>query len=399
MAKPKSKPQRSFFDADLFSDLLDPKTDGVYLTIQHVIAPLIKDEDYAEMYSHLGRSPVSPRTLVLAMLLQFLENLSDRRTARSVRFRLDWKMVIGLAAGDPGFHFSDLGEFRNRLEKHNKERAAFDALLKKLEELGLIRKHQKQRLDATHIFGHLRKLSRLKCIAESIRLTLKRLADLLGDTDFERLVPIEIRELYTDELTTQHMDDQTVRRSLRSAGGHALTLLERVAGHCKSSELLLLEPIKTLGRIFDQYFEVTPEGASVPRAKTPKGTGKDRVVTPHEVEARWSEKRGKEWVGYKLQVTETADRPTEGADGTVHAAVNFITDIAVTNAAEADAQYTQEAIDRLRRRGFVPEELTVDQSYVSGAHIVEAARKGVLLMGPAAAPNPGGLEIPQELFR
>ncbi len=75
MAKPKSKPQRSFFDADLFSDLLDPKTDGVYLTIQHVIAPLIKDEDYADMYSPLGRRPVSPRTLVLAILLQFLDAL------------------------------------------------------------------------------------------------------------------------------------------------------------------------------------------------------------------------------------------------------------------------------------------------------------------------------------
>jgi len=210
--------------------------------------------------------------------------------------------------------------------------------LEKLEELGLIRNRQKQRLDATHIFGHLRKLSLLECMAESMRLALKRLADLLEDADFERLVPVEIRELYTDELTTQHMDEKTVRRSLRSSGGHALTLLERVAGHSKSSELLLLEQVKTLRRVFEQYFEVTPEGASVIRAKTPKGEGKDRVVTPHEVEARWSEKRGKEWVGYKLQVTETADRPTIGADGTVQPAVNFITDIAVTNAAEADAQ-------------------------------------------------------------
>ncbi|MCK5733581.1 MAG: hypothetical protein KAI38_05305, partial [Candidatus Latescibacteria bacterium] len=134
---------------------------------------------------------------------------------------MDWKMVIGLAVNDPGFHFSDLGEFRDRLEKHNKERAAFDVLLKKLKELGLIRKHQKQRLDATHVLGHLRKLSRLECLAESIRLTLKRLADLLEDADFERLAPVDIRKLYTDELTTQNMDQQAVRRSLRSAGGHA----------------------------------------------------------------------------------------------------------------------------------------------------------------------------------
>ena len=80
-------------------------------------------------------------------------------------------------------------------------------------------------------------MSRLECMAESMRLALKRLADLLEDADFERLVPAEIRELYTDELTTQNMDEQTVRRSLRSAGGHALTLLNRVAGHSKGSEL------------------------------------------------------------------------------------------------------------------------------------------------------------------
>ena len=211
-------------------------------------------------------------------------------------------------------------------------------------------------------------------MAESMRLALKRLADLLEDADFERLVPLEIRELYTDELTTQHMDEQTVRRSLRTSGGHALTLLEAMAAHSRSSEFSMLEPVKTLRRVFEQYFEVTPEGAAVVRAKTPKGEGKDRIATPHDVEARWSEKRGKEWVGYKLQVTETADRPTEGPDGTLHPAVNFITDIAVTNAAEADAQYTQEAIDRLRRRGFVPEELAVDQAYISGAHIVEAVQ-------------------------
>ncbi|MFH1007150.1 MAG: transposase [Candidatus Latescibacterota bacterium] len=151
MAKPKSKPQRSFFDADTFSHLLGPKADAVYLTIKNVIAPLIRDEDYAEMYSHLGRSPVSPRTLVLATLLQILENLSDRRASRNVRLSLAWKAVIGLAVDDSGFHFSALGEFRDRLEAHNKERAAFGALLEKLKEVGLIREHQKQRLDSTHV--------------------------------------------------------------------------------------------------------------------------------------------------------------------------------------------------------------------------------------------------------
>ncbi|MFH1007149.1 MAG: hypothetical protein V1800_06575 [Candidatus Latescibacterota bacterium] len=170
----------------------------------------------------------------------------------------------------------------------------------------------------------------------------------------------------------------------------------------------MLEQVKTLRRVFEQYFEVTSDGAPEIKKKTAKGAGKDRIVTPHEAGARWSEKRGKEWIGYKFQVTETADRPTEGADGTLQAAVNFITDICVTKATlsfglcrlgdEADSEYTQVAIDRQRRHGLVPEELTVDQSYVSGTHIVDAAQKGILLVGPAAAPNPGNIEIPQELF-
>ena len=45
-------------------------------------------------------------------------------------------------------------------------------------------------------------------MAESMRLALGHLNKLLGDADFERLVPLEIRELYTDELGTQNMDDQ-----------------------------------------------------------------------------------------------------------------------------------------------------------------------------------------------
>ena len=399
MAKPRSKTQRSFFDADHFLfHLLDRKRDGIYLTIKEVIAPLIKDEDYAEMYSPLGRRPVSPRTLVLTMLLQFLENLPDRQAARNVCLRLDWKIAIGLELDDPGFHFSILEVFRDRLEQNNKQRAAFTVLLEKLKELGLIQKSQKQRLDSTHVLGHLRRLSWLECMAESIRLVLGSLRRLLGENDFNQLVPTQIRDLYTEELDTHKMDRQQVRRSLKSSGKHALMLVKRLEADCLSSQLLALEEVGTLHRVLEQYFDIAPDKEPVVKEKLPKGEGEDRIVTPHEPQARWSKKRGKEWIGYKLQVTETADRPTEEADGTRQPATNFITDIEVTNAAQPDVQYTQKAIDRQIEQGFVPEELSTDQGYESGYHIAQAESKGVVLMGPVAAPNKKGIEISQESF-
>lgn len=399
MAKPRSKIQRSFFDADHFLfHLLDSKTDSVYLTIKEVIAPLIKDEDYAEMYSPLGRRPVSPRTLVLTMLLQFLENLPDRKAARNVRLRLDWKIAIGLELDDPGFHFSILEVFRDRLEQNNKQRAAFTTLLEKLKELGLIQKSQKQRLDSTHVLGHLRRLSRLQCMAESIRLVLGSLRRLLGEDDFNQLVPAQIRDLYGEELDTHQMDRQQIRRTLKSSGKHALMLVKRLEAHRLSSQLLALEEVGTLHRVLEQYFDIAPDKEPVVKKKLPKGEGEDRIVTPHEPQARWSKKRGKEWIGYKLQVTETADRPTEEADGTRHPATNFITDIEMTNAAQPDVQYTQKAIDRQIQQGFVPEELSTDQGYESGYHIAQAKSKGVVLMGPVATPNKKGIEISQESF-
>ena len=47
--------------------------------------------------------------------MQFREQLTDRQAAEAVRARIDWKYLLGLALDDPGFDFSVLSEFRDRL--------------------------------------------------------------------------------------------------------------------------------------------------------------------------------------------------------------------------------------------------------------------------------------------
>ena len=48
-------------------------------------------------------------------ILQFAEDLSDRRAADAVRSRLDWKYLLRLDLADPGFDASVLVEFRGRI--------------------------------------------------------------------------------------------------------------------------------------------------------------------------------------------------------------------------------------------------------------------------------------------
>ncbi len=47
--------------------------------------------------------------------MQFVVGLSDRQAAEAVRSRIDWKYALSLELSDPGFDFSVLCEFRQRL--------------------------------------------------------------------------------------------------------------------------------------------------------------------------------------------------------------------------------------------------------------------------------------------
>ncbi len=51
----------------------------------------------------------------MVLVLQFVEGLTDRQAAEAVRARIDWKFALGLELTDPGFNFSVLSEFRDRL--------------------------------------------------------------------------------------------------------------------------------------------------------------------------------------------------------------------------------------------------------------------------------------------
>ena len=49
---------------------------------------------------------VSPGQLMMASVLQFSENLTDRQAAEAVRDRMTWKYALGLELDDPGFDAS-----------------------------------------------------------------------------------------------------------------------------------------------------------------------------------------------------------------------------------------------------------------------------------------------------
>src|SRR5207247_10312562 len=101
---------------------------------------------------------------------------AERSGWECVRGLVHWTYGVGLDLGDPGFEFTVLGGFRDRLLAGGAERVIFDALLARLRELGLVGAGGRQRTDSTHVLGRIRDLNRLELAGEAVRAALEALA-------------------------------------------------------------------------------------------------------------------------------------------------------------------------------------------------------------------------------
>lgn len=85
-----------------------------YLRLRDELGVFYNDEDFAQLYPARGQPALAPWRLTMILIMQFLENLSDRQAADAVRGRIDWKYALSLELEDEGFNFSVLSEFRTR---------------------------------------------------------------------------------------------------------------------------------------------------------------------------------------------------------------------------------------------------------------------------------------------
>src|SRR3954468_20993795 len=110
-----------------------------YLRLRDELGPMFGDGDFADLYPGRGQPALPPWKLALVTVMQFAEDLSDRRAADAVRGRIDWKNALGLELADPGFNFSVLSEFRGRLTAGGAERILLDEIVEACQARGLLK--------------------------------------------------------------------------------------------------------------------------------------------------------------------------------------------------------------------------------------------------------------------
>lgn len=347
----------------------------VVTRLRDEFADLYCDEDFAALYPRCGQPGMAPWRLALVTLMQFLEHLSDRQAADAVRSRIDWKYALGLKLDDPGFHFSVLTEFRARLLAGHAEYLLLDKMLGHFKARGLIKPRGRQRTDSTHVLGAVRDLHLLELVTQTLRAALNELATvapqwLRGVADlawFERYA----RRAEDWRLPGGSKDKRAAYA--QQVGADGFTLLDALDADSTPRTARESPRLAALRQVWRTHFERREGGPPRWRDGSELPPVGERIQSPYDPQMHYSTKRGMEWSGYKVHVTETCDAR----------AVHVITHVETRPAMEFDISAMADIHKHLAARDMPPREHFVDSAYVSAALLVSSQREhGVSLHGP-----------------
>src|SRR5215469_10086244 len=355
-----------------------------YLTFRDALGTIFQDEDFTALFPAWGQPGLPPWRLALVTIMQFRENLADRQAAEAVRARIDWKYLLSLELTDPGFDFSVLSEFRDRLLAGSAEELLLDKLLERSRALGLLKARGQQRTDSTHVLAAIRVLNRLELVAETLRAALNAVATVAPDW-LQAMTPLAWYERYSRRIEESRLPkDKAAREAYgQMVGEDGFSLLDALEAPDAPREAQELPILESLRRTWQRHYERTardPGTMGVAPAyqvrfkasrELPPAT--EGIESPYDAEARYRHKRDTQWTGYMVHVSETCEPTTP----------HLLTHVHTTAATVHEAQCTIPIQQALVGKALPPREHLVDAAYVSAALLVESQeQQGITLRGP-----------------
>ena len=310
------------------------------------------DEDrFAVLYSEEPSRPNIPVNVLVSLeILKAGFGWSDQEMYENFCFDVQVRYAVGyrdLGAGH--FDLRTMYNFRQRLAKHMQETGdnlfeqTFEQVTdEQLEAFGL--RTDQQRMDSSQIASNIRETTRLQLLVE----VLQRVHRGLTEEDQARLA---------DEFAP-YLKGSAGQYTYRIKGKDAYTEHLQQVGELMNrlvNELAVAygeAPMyQTLVRVFNEHFFIGD--AKTLRPKQGHELSASSLQSPDDVEATYRKKRGKDYVGYVLNVTETCH-----ADN----AFQLITLLQTEPNNTDDAQMLVEALPRLTER------TDIDKMYTDGGY-------------------------------
>ena len=282
--------------------------------------------------------------------------------------------MLGLELNEPGFDYSLLSEFRARLIAGRAELLLLDGLLQRVEALGLLKRRGRQRTDSTHVLAAVRTLNRLERVGETLRAALNALA-VVAPEWLRTQAPSEWYDRYGQRV--EHDDlpkTEAARQALAARLGADGQALLRAIDASGQAWLQQVPTVQLLRRVWAEQ-DITDAGELRWREVKEMPPPAELLCSPSDPEARYSTRRAREWVGYKVHLTETCDPDLP----------HLLTNVETTPATTPDDNMVAVVPASLAARDRLPAEHLVDKGYTDAHVLVDSQRDyGVTIVGPVA---------------
>lgn len=342
-----------------------------YLALRDELGPIFQDESFAALFAVRGQPAAAPGNLALVVVVQYLEDLSDRAAADAVRSRIDLKYLLGLELSDGGFHYSILSEFRRRLLEHSAEALLLEAILELCRQRQWLKAGGRQRTDSTHVLSAVRSLNRYELVGETLRQALNIVA-IAHPHLLQEHAPVAWHKRYDQRIEQAKLPKGHAAQVAwaTQVGYDGLALLSWVA----AVELQALPAVQRLKLVWQQQFWQEGETLRLRQAgELPPAA--EMIQTPYDDECRYSQKRTTEWDGYKVHLTETCDPDLP----------RLITQVTTTAATQPDVAVTAEIQAALADRKLTPAQHVVDNGYTDAQLLVSSQQLYAIdLLGPVS---------------
>lgn len=339
----KQNRQTSFMDIQTWFDKPVVQPDSIYGLLADWGDRLIRDEDFAELFSYTGRPSVSPALLSKVLLLMFHDNVTDREAEERAKYDLRWKIALRVPIQEAGFDHTSLCRFRTRLLVNEQQKLVFERFLRLAKEAGIVKDGSLQIIDSTNILGAAAVKDTYALIKTAIQKLLaishkkrgqasQNSKDLLLQLDYSKKTKEEI----------DWNDPHARQQLLQSLVDDSHALLETVSDRELTAEEKTA--VEILATVTEQDIEVTTDG----KVSLRQGVAKDRIISVEDPEMRHGHKTSTgKFNGHKGQLI-------------IDAETEVITNIDVTPGNQADG----EAIDHLLETSQVaPGMLMGDTAY------------------------------------
>ena len=345
---------------------------------QHILSRMPITQ-VAKYYSkNMGRPTKELVSTCGACVLQQIFDLTDDETVDQMAFNQQWHYALDVLDQDDQFlSLKTLWNMRHILTTDSLAKKVFNDATDRLKEVYKV-DTSLQRLDSVHIHSNMARLGRVRLLA---RVCTKFLNNLKRqEPSLYESVSSSLRTRYEKDEDSTYFGNSKPSESKKRLADIAQDMYELICQFKGHTAVNSLYSYKELERVFTEHCSVEDENVVV---KPAKEIPSDSLQNPSDPDATYDGHKGQ---GYQVQIMETYSKETPEDNDS--ASLQLITYVDVEPAHCHDSNALEPALQEVKERDLLPDELGADTLYGSRDNKKKAKEHGVDLIVPVPGNTP-----------